>query len=191
MEMIGEYLNMENLTVSKKSGGLVYFTGLPCSGKTTIANKIKEIIGNTRRVEFFDGDIFRKTLCKDLGYTNEDRKKSSERIMFVISYLVKHGVLVFFTAITPQRKLRKEVRDQFENFIQVYVDADSQTCAKRDVKGMWKKAINGELENFAGVNLEYEVPTDSEIICHSSKETIEECANKVISYLKTKGFLNA
>ena len=140
-------------------GFVLWFTGLPCSGKTTLALLVAE--GLERRkpgVEVLDGDFVRKELSKGLGFDKRSRDENIRRIGFVCRLLSKHGVAVIVAAVSPYRAVREELRGTLPNFIEIYVKASLQTCLSRDIKGLYKKALTGKIRNFTGVNDPYEPP---------------------------------
>jgi len=170
-------------------GFVVWFTGLSGSGKTTIAVELeKELLNRGLRVQRLDGDIVRKSLTRDLGFSVEDRNKNIERITFVTRLLAKHGVATLVSFISPfisaRDNARNEVNEEKAKFVEVFVKASVEECAKRDVKGLYEKAIAGEIKNFTGVSHPYEEPPKAEIICNTECETIEESTKIVIKYLE-------
>ena len=186
----GIFLKLFSLEVKTK-GAVIWFTGLPCSGKSTIADiisiKLKELGKNTERL---DGDIIRNgKLSNDLGFSKEDRDKNINRINFVSKLLSRNGVAVLASFVSPYRETRNRIRENVTNFIEVFVDASFEECARRDVKGMYAKAIKGEIKNFTGYSAPYESPTNPEITCNTNKETIKESICKIIDYLKEKRLL--
>jgi adenylyl-sulfate kinase len=174
----------------QQRGFTLWFTGLSGSGKTTIARLIeKELRGRGLRVERLDGDIVRKELTRDLGFTKEDRNKNIERVTFVAKLLTRNGVAVICSFISPYRERRKKSREEIGEFIEVYVECPLEVCAQRDVKGLYAKALAGEIDNFTGVSDPYEPPESSEIVCHSAEETPDESAARVIAYLEEHGYV--
>ena len=171
-------------------GVTVWFTGLPCSGKTTIADKLTPILRDRgKNVERLDGDIVRKGLTRDLGFSKEDRDMNIERVTFVAKLLTRNNVIVLATFVSPYIDRRQKTREEIENYIEVYVKASVEECIKRDVKGMYKKALAGEIKNFTGVDDPYEAPPTPEIIVDTDNETIEESVNKVQEYLEKQGYI--
>ena len=165
-------------------GLTIWFTGLPCSGKTTVAKILVERLNNMSiKAERLDGDVVRQSLTKDLGFSKEDRDKNIERITFVAELLTRNGVLTLVSFISPYTKKRDEARKRIEDFIEVYVKCSLEECERRDVKGMYKKARAGEIKNFTGVDDPYEEPLNAEIVLETDKETPDESADKVVSYL--------
>jgi adenylyl-sulfate kinase len=170
-------------------GFVLWFTGLPCSGKTTVADKVAEILKvKDMKVERLDGDIVRKSLTRDLGFSKEDRDKNIERVTFVAMILSRNGVAVLPAFVSPYIGARDNARNECTNFIEVFVKCPVEECEKRDVKGMYKKAREGIIKDFTGVDDPYEVPPNPEIILETHKETLEESTEKVLEYLKSRGF---
>jgi adenylyl-sulfate kinase len=171
-------------------GFTLWFTGLSGSGKTAIAKRIEqELRGRGLRVERLDGDIVRQGLTRDLGFGKEDRDKNIERVTFVAKLLTRNGVAVLCSFISPYRERRNLSRQEIGEFIEVFVECPLEVCAQRDVKGMYAKALAGEIENFTGVSDPYEEPENPEIVCHTAQETLEESAAKVIAYLEGQGYI--
>jgi adenylyl-sulfate kinase len=167
-------------------GFTVWFTGLPCSGKSTLAVRLKEILNERgiHKVEILDGDVVRTNLSKGLGFSKEDRDINIRRIGFVCNLLSRNEAIAIAAAISPYRNIRDEVRKMIANFVEVYVKAPVEVLAERDVKGMWKKALAGEIKNFTGVDDPYEPPKDPEVIVETNKETVEESVGKIIKTLE-------
>ena len=141
------------------------------------------------RVERLDGDIVRQNLTRDLGYSKKDRDENIRRVTFVAKLLTRNGVAVLTSFISPYRELREHARKEIGNFIEVYVKCPVEVCMKRDVKGMYQRALRGEIKEFTGVSDPYEEPLEPEIILETDKETLEECAAKVIEKLNDLGYL--
>jgi adenylyl-sulfate kinase len=180
-----------NLKDEKLGRGVtVWFTGLPCSGKTSIADKVAEVLKATgKKVERLDGDIVRKSLTSDLGFSKEDRNQNIKRVTFVAKLLTRNGVIVLATFISPYRERRFKSRLEIGDFIETYVRCPLETCIERDVKGMYLKAMRGEIENFTGVNDPYEEPDNPELIIDTDKETLDESVERVIDMMKELGYL--
>ena len=171
-------------------GFTLWFTGLSGSGKTAIAKRIEqELRRRGLRVERLDGDIVREGLTRDLGFSKEDRDKNIERVTFVAKLLTRNGVAVLSSFISPYRERRNLSRQEIGEFIEVYVECPLEVCAQRDVKGMYAKALAGEIENFTGVSDPYEEPKNPEIVCHTAQETLEESVAKVVAYLEGQGYI--
>jgi len=171
-------------------GVTVWFTGLPCSGKTTIADRLAEILREKgKKVERLDGDIVRQGLTRDLGFSKEDRDKNIERVTFVAKLLTRNDVIVLATFVSPYRARRQKTREEIGEYVEVYVKASVETCIKRDVKGMYKKALAGEIINFTGIDDPYEEPVNPEIVVDTEHESVEESVKKVLNYLEKKGYI--
>ncbi|MCK5706712.1 MAG: adenylyl-sulfate kinase [Candidatus Aureabacteria bacterium] len=173
-----------------KEGFVLWFTGYPCSGKTTIADSLAVMLRNRgKSIERLDGDIVRKSLSKDLGFSREDRVENIRRIAFISKLLSRNGIGVITTFVSPYRFIRDMVRKDTTNFIEVFVDCPLEECRKRDVKGMYLLAEKGEIKNFTGISDPYEKPERPEVILHTDKETLQESCEKTIAYLKGNGNL--
>src|SRR5512134_2875248 len=168
-------------------GFTLWMTGLSGAGKTTIAKILEnELKGRGIRFERLDGDVVRESLTRDLGFSKEDRDKNIERVTFVAKLLSRNDVGVIASFISPYRAARDIGRRETTNFIEVYVDAPLETCAARDVKGLYAKAFAGELKEFTGVSDPYEPPETPEITLHTDRETVEESVAHVIAYLEAR-----
>lgn len=169
----------------------IWFTGLPCSGKSTIANRVAEILKNKGyKVEQLDGDVTREYLSKGLGFTKEDRDENIRRVGFVAKLLTRNGVFVTAAFVSPYREIRDEIRKEIGNFVEVYVKCPVEVCIERDVKGMYKKALKGEIKNFTGIDDPYEEPLNPEVIVETDKETVEESVGKVMRKLAELGYID-
>lgn len=171
-------------------GVTIWFTGLPCSGKTTIADRVAEVLREKgHKVERLDGDIVRKGLTSDLGFSKEDRDENIKRVTFVAKLLTRNGVKVLATFVSPYIERRRKTREEIGEFMEVYVRCPVDECMKRDVKGMYRKALAGEITGFTGVDDPYEEPPNPELILDTDKETIEESVQKVLEKMKSLGYL--
>jgi len=171
-------------------GVTVWFTGLPCSGKTTIANKLADILKNRGfRVERLDGDIIREELTSDLGFSRKDRDENIKRVTFVAKLLTRNDVIVLATFISPYRERRNKSRKEIDDFLEVYVKCPVEECIKRDVKGMYKKALEGKIKGFTGIDDPYEEPIEPDLILETNKEKVEESVDKVLLLLKKTGYI--
>ena len=176
--------------MDSQKGFTVWFTGLPCSGKTTIADKVAEVLRNKgHRVERLDGDIVRQGLTSDLGFTKEDRDENIKRVTFVSKLLTRNGVMVLATFVSPYRERRKKTREEIGDFVEVYTRCPIEVCIARDVKGMFKKALSGEINNFTGIDDPYEEPDNPELILDTDKESIDESVQKVLNKLNELGYI--
>lgn len=171
-------------------GFTVWFTGLPCSGKSTLARMLeKKLKEMGKKVEVLDGDEVRQRLSKGLGFSKEDRDENIRRISYVCKLLSRNGVVAISAAISPYREIREEARKENERFVEVYVKCPVDVCIKRDVKGMYKKALNGEIKNFTGISDPYEEPLNPEVIVETDKESPEESLNKILNKLRSLGYI--
>ena len=173
-------------------GFTLWFTGLSGSGKSTVANIIeKRLREGGAKVEVLDGDIVRTNLSKGLGFSKEDRDTNIRRIGFVCNLLSRNGVVAISAAISPYKDVRDEIRAQAVEFVEVYTECDLDTLVERDVKGLYKKAIAGEIKNFTGVSDPYEAPENAEVTINSAAETPEESAEKVWNALIDRGLVQS
>jgi adenylylsulfate kinase len=172
-------------------GFTVWLTGLPCSGKSTIAAQLAEHLrARGQRVEVLDGDIVRQNLSKGLGFSRSDRDTNILRIGFVANLLTRNGVAVVVAAVSPYEATRQQVRQQIGRFVEVHVDCPLEECERRDVKGMYRKARAGTLGAFTGVDDPYEPPESPEVTVHTQREGVGECLRKVTQKLTALGYLS-
>ncbi|QMU56258.1 MAG: adenylyl-sulfate kinase [Candidatus Mycalebacterium zealandia] len=168
---------------------IVWFTGLPSSGKSTLAGEVqKKLMEEGVKTYILDGDNIRMGLCKGLGFSEEDRAENIRRIGEVSKLFVDAGVVTLSAFVSPYRKDRDMVRELVEEgeFIEVFVHCPVEECEKRDVKGLYKKARAGEIKGFTGIDDPYEEPVKPEMVIETHKETLEESAGKVYDFLKNK-----
>lgn len=172
----------------QQQGFTIWFTGLSGAGKSTVARIIEnELRQRALKVEVLDGDVVRTNLSKGLGFSKEDRDTNIRRIGFVCQLLSRNEVIAIAAAISPYRAIRDEVRANVGNFVEVYVSCPLDTLVERDVKGLYKKALAGEIANFTGVSDPYEAPLNPEVTIESNKETPEQSAAKLLAYLEQTG----
>ncbi len=168
---------------------VIWLTGIPASGKTTLANELKKYYDqNSHPCDILDGDEIRKTLSKDLGFSPEDRKEHNRRVIFIAKILAKNGVTTIIPLISPYRETRNNARKELPNFFEVWVKASLDECKRRDPKGLYKKAEAGELQNLTGLQAPYEEPQNPELIVDTENHTVEESVNLIISTLKKLGY---
>ena len=174
-----------------QNGFTLWFTGLSGAGKSTISQlAADELRRRGLRVEVLDGDVVRTHLSKGLGFSKEDRDTNIRRIGWVCEVLSRNGVAAIGAAISPYREIRDEIRAKTERFVEVYVECPIPALAERDVKGLYKKALAGELKNFTGVSDPYEPPLNPEVICHTDeRETPEQSTAKVLAKLEELGYI--
>jgi adenylyl-sulfate kinase len=174
----------------ESTGFTIWFTGLSGSGKSTIAHILEaELRSRGDKVEVLDGDAVRTHLSKGLGFSKEDRDTNILRIGWVCEILSRNDVVAIAAAISPYRDIRDQIRANVGRFVEVYVEAPLEVLADRDVKGLYRKAMAGEIQNFTGVNDPYEAPLNAEVVCHSDgSESPEESAAKVLAKLAELGY---
>jgi len=178
--------------MTEQQGFVLWMTGLSGAGKTTIALELLEQLADRNlRLERLDGDVVRESLTRDLGFSKEDRTKNIERITFVAKLLSRNGVGTICSFISPYQAVRDHVRDNTTNFLEVFVDAPLEVVIDRDVKGMYKKAIAGEIPNFTGISDPFEAPENPDIHLRTDQTTKEECAQVIIDKLEELGFVPA
>lgn len=171
-------------------GVTLWFTGLPSSGKSTVARLLERKFRQWGvKCELLDGDVVRTNLSKGLGFSREDRDANIKRIGFVAHLLTRNDVIAIAAAISPYREVRDYNRRLIGNFVEIFVKCPVEECEKRDVKGLFKKARAGEIKGFTGVDDPYEEPFHPEVTCETDKESAEESADKVIRVLAELGYL--
>lgn len=172
-------------------GFTVWLTGLPCSGKSTLAALVAEDLRRRRRfVEVLDGDEVRARVSPDLGFSREDRDKNIRRIGWLCQLLSRNGVVAVAAFISPYREIRELNRREIGRFVEVFVDCPVAVCARRDVKGMYARAARGEILAFTGVSDPYEEPLAPEVIVHTDRETPEESAARIVQRIEELGYLS-
>lgn len=177
-----------------RKGFTLWFTGLSGAGKSTLSTPVAALlVEHGYKVEVLDGDEVRTHLSKGLGFSKEDRDTNIRRIGWVAKTLSKHGVVAITAAISPYRDVRDEVRQSVEKagagFVEIYVHCPIDVLAERDVKGLYKKAIAGEIKHFTGVSDPYEPPLNPDVTVDSSKEPIADSVKKIVAKLKSLGYL--
>jgi len=171
-------------------GFTIWFTGLVCSGKSVLADALADDLKKRgMKVERLDGDIVRKSLTRDLGFSDEDRRMNIERVTFVAKVLTRNGVAVLASFISPFNDIREYSRKEIGTYILVYVKCPIEVCEQRDVKGMYAKARAGEIKQFTGIDSPFEEPDKADIIVDTSKQTIEESKQIILKALGKMGYL--
>jgi adenylyl-sulfate kinase len=182
----------EKSSIKNQKPCILWFTGLSGSGKSTVANAVEcKLYAKNRHTSLLDGDNVRHNLCKDLGFSHSDRAENIRRIGEVAKLMTDNGLIVLTAFISPFMRDRDMVRAIFNNneFIEIFIDTPLEECENRDTKGLYKKARNGELKNYTGIDSPYEKPINPEIIIANSKVTVDEASDQVINYLLDNKFL--
>lgn len=173
-------------------GFTIWFTGLPCAGKTSISIELeKKLSAVGYRVERLDGDNIRQHLTKDLGFTPEDRNTNIERVAYVAKLLSRNGVITVCAFIAPSEYQRNHARETIDNYIEAFVDTPLDVCKQRDVKGMYKKAEQGKIDNFTGISAPYEKPENPDITLDTVNKSASKSAEEVIQYLRSNGWIDS
>jgi adenylylsulfate kinase len=171
--------------MTNDTGFVLWLTGLSGAGKSTVAAKLGPVLAERgHRVELLDGDEVRTNLCQGLGFSRADRDTNIARIGYVAGKLAKHGVVVLVAAISPYREARDRVRAAVDTFVEVHVAAPLSTCAERDPKGLYAKALAGEIKHFTGVSDPYEPPLDPEIVLYTEAESVDDSVHKIVAWLE-------
>ncbi len=174
----------------EEKGFVLWFTGLSGSGKSTLAGVVEDDLRRRGvKVEVLDGDVVRTHLSKGLGFSREDRDTNILRIGFVCSLLARNGVAAISAAISPYRQARDEVRGWADRFVEVHVKCELDECVRRDVKGLYARALAGEIPNFTGVSDPYEEPVNPEVVVETDREALDESAAKIILRLEELGYI--
>ncbi len=174
----------------KRDGAVLWFTGLSGAGKSTLANELApKLSALGRKVELLDGDLVRNQLSKGLGFSREDRDEHVSRLALVAHLLARNGVTVLVAAISPFRQTRERARALIGDFVEIHVAAPLAECIKRDVKGLYKRAIAGEILQFTGISDPYEVPLSPELTLDTSAISIDEGVARVLAKLRDLGYL--
>ncbi len=173
-----------------EGGFCVWFTGLSGSGKSTLAEMLVDVLAERgHRYELLDGDVIRTHLSKGLGFSKEDRDTNILRIGWVAERLSYHGAAVVVSAISPYRDVRDQVRRNIPGFVEVYVSCSLEECARRDVKGLYEKAMRGEITGFTGVDDPYEPPENPELVLETDRLSRDECLDLLVAKLEELGYL--
>ena len=180
-----------------KNSFTLWLTGLPASGKTTLAHLLHEKIENFDkkaespvRAEILDGDVMRTNFNTDLGFGKGDRDENINRLIFLSKILNRNAIISIVSAISPYRKMREKARTELSNFIEVFINCPLEICLQRDPKGNYKKAINNEIKNFTGISDPYEEPLNPEITIETEKNSPVKCCEIILNYLKNHSNAN-
>lgn len=176
--------------MTQNRGAVVWFTGLPSSGKSTIAQAVyHRLLDRGVAVELLDGSEVRESLSRGLGFSREDREENVRRIGYVAKLLSRNGVVAICAAVSPYRATREEVRRNTTGFVEVYVDCPVDVAEARDTDGLYARARRGEIEEFTGVNAPYEPPKAPEVHIRAERESVHEAAWKVLRTLEMIGII--
>ena len=169
-------------------GFVLWFTGLPGSGKTTVAKAVREKLSNAGfKTELLDGDWVRKTINPDAGFTKDERRRHLLRVAWIARLLARNGVAVLCSFVSPYRDVRAEIRKIVEEdapFIEVYTKCSLEECIRRDPKGLYKKALSGEIKNFTGLDDPYEEPESPELVIDTERDSVEKNVSKILEKLE-------
>jgi len=172
-------------------GFVLWFTGLSGAGKSTVSQMLAERLRmHGAKVEVLDGDEVREHLSKGLGFSKEDRDQNIRRIGFVCHLLARNGVIAIAAAISPYRAVREELRQRIPHFVEVYAECPLEVLAARDVKGLYRKALAGEIAQFTGVSDPYEPPAEPEVTIRSAEETAQQSADRIWATLERSGLIS-
>jgi adenylylsulfate kinase len=189
----GHITRKDRNRLNKHDAGVVWFTGLSASGKSTIAHRIeKKLFQSGIRAYVFDGDNVRHGLNSDLGFSNHDREENIRRIVEVARLFVDAGIVVLAAFITPLERQREFIKKSFGDmkFLEVYVKCDIEECVRRDPKGLYEKARAGIIENYTGISSPFEEPLDADVVIDTRETGIEEAVTKILDSLRERDFLS-
>lgn len=180
---------MDHTARCQHSGCAVWFTGLPSAGKSTLARLLKgELDCRNVPSEVLDGDEVRQRLTRGLGFSKEDRDENIRRIAYVAKLLSRNGVIAITAAISPYRMVRDEARDEIKRFVEIYVKCPLEVCIARDVKGLYRRALAGEIQNFTGLSDPYERPLHPELVIETDQEGPEASVRRILAKLEELGY---
>ncbi|HEX9741729.1 MAG TPA: adenylyl-sulfate kinase [Nitrospiraceae bacterium] len=173
------------------SGMTVWFTGLPGAGKTTLAHAVAGTLRDRGidRLEILDGDVIRTTLSKGLGFSRQDRELNVQRVGFLCQTLNRHDVVTLAALVSPYREGRELIRKDIGRFVEVYVKCPVDVLIKRDPKGLYRKALAGEIQQFTGVSDKYEEPLHPDVVVSTDVETVKQSTQRIVSALERLGYL--
>jgi adenylylsulfate kinase len=188
-----EEMSMEvfPLPLASSPSFVIWLTGLPSSGKTTVANALKPKLKQLGfNAQILDGDTMRSELSPGLGFTKQDIYSHARKVIFLCKILYNVGAVSIVSAVSPYKEVRNFIRNEIGNFIEVYVKCSLDTCIKRDCKGLYKKALNGEMNNLIGLQTPYEEPINPELIVDTERDNLDNIVNKIILKLKDLAYLS-
>jgi adenylylsulfate kinase len=168
---------------------VIWLTGLPSAGKTTLARMLKARLNDIGlNSEILDGDDLRKNISSDLGFSERDRYIQVKRVTYISNLLVQNGIIVIVSLISPLRAHRDNARKDLHNFIEVWTKCSLDTCIKRDVKGLYGLALKGQITDMTGIHQHFEEPLNPEIIVDTEHESPEECTHKILLKIMDLGY---
>ena len=168
----------------------LWLTGLPCAGKSTLAQAVAlELARRKQPAELLDGDVVRRQWPKGLGFSQQDRYENIRRIAFGCRLLNAHGIAAIVAVISPYRAIRDEARTSIVNFIEIHVNASIETCTRRDVKGLYKKALAGEIQDFTGISAPYEPPLNPELVIDTEREDAAQSVRSILACLQARSLI--
>lgn len=171
-------------------GVTIWLTGLSGAGKTTISRLLLEQLKKWGiKTEVLDGDEIRRQLTADLGFSQQDRQKNIAIVTFIAKLLTRNDIIVIASFVSPYREMRQYCRSQIGSFIEVYIKCPLEECMRRDVKGLYQRALTGQIKEFTGISAPYEEPDNPDIVVMTNKETPGESAVKILTYLIDRGYL--
>ena len=175
--------------MKKDQGVVIWFTGVPASGKSTIAAAVqRQFRARGLPVENLDAEEVRANLSPNLGYTTEARDENTRRLAWMSQMLSKHGVNVIVAAVSPLRSHRDRAREWCRKFVEVFVDSPLEVCQQRDPQGLYARAARGEVNDIAGMHMPYEAPNSPEVHCPTHLLSVEECTEAIVAKLKALGY---
>ncbi|MBI2885673.1 MAG: adenylyl-sulfate kinase [Chloroflexi bacterium] len=168
----------------------VWLTGLPASGKTTIGTALLQQLEHlSLEAELLDGDELRPWLSPDLGFSSEDRRQHNRKVARIGGLLLRHGVTVVVPIVSPYRSTRAFAREHLKHFLEVYVKCPLEECIRRDPKGLYAKALRGEIPEFTGISAPYEEPEHPEVIAETNFLTVDACVDRILEAMSNHGYL--
>lgn len=173
-----------------KSACVIWLTGIPAAGKSTIAQSLaQDLRGHGLWVEVLDGDEIRKSLSADLGFSREDREQHNRRVIFLSKLLARNGVVSVVPLISPFRAIRQYAREEIGRYLEVWVKCSVEECIRRDPKGLYKQALQGEISNLTGLQDVYENPENAELILDTEILSVDECVQRIVEASAARGYI--
>jgi adenylylsulfate kinase len=191
IEEVSKEAVLSTSSSSSSPSFVIWLTGLPSSGKTTIASTLKPKLKQLGyNAEILDGDTLRNELSPDLGFTKQDIYTHARKVIFLCKILYRNRIVSIVSAVSPHKEVRNFIRKEIGNFIEVYVKCSLDTCIKRDCKGLYKKALDGKMHNLIGLQIPYEEPVNPEVTVNTEHDSLDNIASKIISKLKDLGYVS-